>query len=161
MIFIYIYIIYSFWLVLLIIEDEDPIRVFFWVTLHIHSRYMMKEYASGGSTEQEQYFGLKLCSARFVIQCAFGRLKARFGCLRRAMDININDLPHVIYACFVQHNFCEINNESINEERVQASRNYDRQFQPDTQPCGNKSGVNRGEAEGKKVRQILTKYFDP
>jgi len=56
----------------------------------------MKEYAGGGSTPQEQYFGLKLCSAKFVIECAFGRLKARFGILRQPMDINIIDLPNII-----------------------------------------------------------------
>ena len=44
--------------------------------------YLMKEYANGGSTRQEQYFGLTLCRARMVIECAFGRLKARFPMLR-------------------------------------------------------------------------------
>ena len=68
------------------------------------------------------------------------------------MDININDLPHVIYACFVLHNFCEINYESLSEERVQASINCDRAFQPDTHPCGVRSGVNGSEGEEKKVR---------
>ena len=34
----------------------------------------MKEYPGGGATEHEQYFGMKLCSARMVIECAFGRL---------------------------------------------------------------------------------------
>ena len=63
--------------------------------------YLMKEYAGGGTNSQEQYFGYRLCSARNVIECSFGRLKARFGCLRRAMDINIHDLPNVIYACFI------------------------------------------------------------
>ena len=33
--------------------------------------FLMKEYTNGGSTSQEQYFGLKLCGARFVIECAF------------------------------------------------------------------------------------------
>ena len=42
----------------------------------------MKEYASGGKTPDEQFFGLQLSSARMVIECTFGRLKARFGCLR-------------------------------------------------------------------------------
>ena len=78
--------------------------------------YVMKEYAGGGTTQQEQYFGFRLCSARNVIECAFGRLKARFRCLKRAMDINLDELPYVIYACFVLHNFCEIHNESISEE---------------------------------------------
>ena len=73
--------------------------------------FLMKECANGGSIPQEQYFGLKLC--RFVIECAFARLKARFGILRRPMDINLCDLPNVIYACFVLHNFCEVNDDTI------------------------------------------------
>ena len=63
--------------------------------------YVMKEYASGGSSHQEKYFGLNLCSARNVIKCSFDRLKARFGA--RAMDINLDDLPNVIYSCLVLH----------------------------------------------------------
>lgn len=39
--------------------------------------------------------------------------KTRFGALKRAMDIIIDDLPFVIYACFVLYNFCESNKESI------------------------------------------------
>ena len=70
--------------------------------------YLMKEYSNGGSTVQEQYFGMTLCQSRMVIECSFGRLKARFGLLRRAMDINLDELPHVIHACFVLHNFCEL-----------------------------------------------------
>ena len=35
-----------------------------------------------------------------VTECAFERLKGRFGCLQREMDINIEDLPYVIHACF-------------------------------------------------------------
>uniref|UniRef100_A0A0E9SPZ6 DDE Tnp4 domain-containing protein n=1 Tax=Anguilla anguilla TaxID=7936 RepID=A0A0E9SPZ6_ANGAN len=46
-----------------------------------------------------------------VIECSFGRLKARFGALRRAMDINLDDLPFVINARFVLHNYCEAKKE--------------------------------------------------
>ena len=67
----------------------------------------MKEYSNGGKTVQEQYFGLKLCQERMVIECSFRRLKARFGALRRAMDINVGDLHYVIYACFILHDSCE------------------------------------------------------
>ena len=56
-----------------------------------------------------------------VIECSFGRLKARFDALKRAMDINLDDLTHVIYACFVLHNFCELNNEKIGEDKVTAA----------------------------------------
>ena len=78
---------------------------------------------------QEQYFGLTLCKSRMVIECSFGRLKARFGALKRVMDINMDELPSVIYACFVLHNYCE-QDEKMGEEKVASTINYDREFQP-------------------------------
>ena len=74
----------------------------------------MKEFVNGGSNEKEQFFGLKRSSARMVIECVFGRLEGRFGCLRREMDINIEDLPYVIHACFLLHNFCGLHKEPRN-----------------------------------------------
>lgn len=74
---------------------------------------LMKEFANGGKDRWEQLFGYKLSSARMVIECAFGRLKARFGCLKRDMDINLNDLPDVINACFILHNYCEMHNDQV------------------------------------------------
>ena len=121
--------------------------------------YLMKEYAGGGVNCHEQYFGYRLCSARNVIECSFGKLKARFGCLKRAMDINMSDLPNVIYSCFVLHNYCELNNESVHEESVRSAVTYDQQFQPETIP--NRYITDSNEAEGKKIRRILTQYFDP
>ena len=45
--------------------------------------YLMKEYAGGGSTVQQQLFGHHLSPARMVIERAFGKPKAKFGALRR------------------------------------------------------------------------------
>ncbi|KAJ7387987.1 hypothetical protein OS493_040586, partial [Desmophyllum pertusum] len=56
------------------------------------------------------------------------------GALRRAMDINLDDLPFVIYACFVLHNYCEAKSETISEQNVSAAIAYDREFQPPTRP---------------------------
>ena len=53
-----------------------------------------------------------------VIECSFGRLKGRFGTLRRPVDINLRELPQVIYGCFVLHNFCEINKEAVAEDVI-------------------------------------------
>ncbi len=116
----------------------------------------MEEFAGGGRNLQEQYFGFRLCSARNVIESSFGRLKARFGCLRCAMDINLDDLPFVIYACFVLHNYCELHNETINEESIRMSINYDRDFQP---PLITLATSN--ETAGKRIRRALTNFFDP
>lgn len=117
--------------------------------------YLMKEYASGASNPQEQYFGYKLCSARNVIECAFGRLKARFAALKRAMDINVDDLPYVIYACFVIHNLCELSNESVCDGKVRRAVDYDREFQPPALPDRYTTDCN--ETEGKIIRRILTR----
>ena len=143
-----------------IIEGEDPIPVYILGDpAYPLMPYLMKEYAAGGSNRQEQYFGYRLCSARNVIECAFGRLKARFACLKRAMDINLDDLPFVIYSCFVLHNFCELNNESIGADKVRHAMQYDHDFQPPT--AANRYISQANEAEGKRVRRVLTKYFDP
>lgn len=84
----------------------------------------------------EQDLGLSLCCAQMVIKCTFGRLKGRFGALRRAMDINLNDPPFVIYACLVLHNYCEADMDTIDDTRVTEAIQYDQDNQPDTQPSG-------------------------
>ena len=92
----------------------------------------MKEFSKGGKNSSESFFRQRLSSAKMVIQCAFGRLKARFGCLSREMDINLKDLPTVIHSCFILHNFCEIRQDAVNQNDVLVARNYDVEFQPET-----------------------------
>ena len=117
----------------------------------------MKEFPGGGNTAKEQFFGYRLSSARMVIECAFGRLKGRFGALRRDMDINIDDLPQVIYACFVLHNFCEINKELLPQEYIDSGMKYERQFQPAV--CTSTRQQNT-EALNKQIRNAFVEYFD-
>ena len=54
----------------------------------------MAEFSGRGNT-QEKGFSNKWSGAHITMKNAFGTLKDRFRCLRRAMDININ--AHKIY----------------------------------------------------------------
>jgi hypothetical protein len=119
--------------------------------------YLMKEFTGGGQNMSEQFYGYRLSSARMVIECSFGRLKARFGCLRRSMDINMNDLPTVIHACFIMHNYCEANNNPVPPTLLREAELYDRQFQPVTE---NSNMSHSNNTDGKKCRAVFVKYFD-
>ena len=68
--------------------------------------YRIKEFTSCSKNE-EVIFNNMLRSARNQVECAFGRLKARWGFLRKTIDLKIETVPKVIYSCFVLHNFCE------------------------------------------------------
>ena len=75
------------------------------------------------------------------------------------MDVNLHDLPYVIYACFVLHNICELNHETICEDQVQQTVHYDKIFQL---PVGSSRSINHcNEVEGKRdkyqcLHHILT-----
>ena len=86
-----------------------------------------------------------------------GRLKVRFGCLRRDMYNNLSDFTHVIHACFILHNISEIRNDSISQQEVEATMNYDREFKP---PREFGYDVRTSETGGKKVRQTFVEYFE-
>ena len=59
--------------------------------------------------------------------------KSRFGALRRAVDINMVNLPFVIYACFVLHNYCEASKDRVDDNRVIEAIQYARDNQPHNQ----------------------------
>ena len=119
----------------------------------------MKEFPGGGNTSEEQIFGWRLCSARMVIECAFGRLKARLGALRREMDIN--DLPNVINACFILHNYCEMNGDYISSDAIEKAISYERQFQPVAQNTRNQGlSAISVSARSKQIRKVFVEYFN-
>lgn len=144
----------------IVVDNEDPVPVcILGDPAYPLLPFCMKEFPGGGKTDKEQFFGWRLSSARIVIECAFGRLKARFRALQREMDITPPHLQLVIYACFVLHNFCEIHGENPGEDAVNRAQQNDRVTQPELQ--GNRYSLgNSDESEGKRIRNIFVKYFD-
>ncbi|KAA8579043.1 hypothetical protein FQN60_010567, partial [Etheostoma spectabile] len=118
---------------------------------------LMKEYPAGGETAAERRFNRALSGARSVMRAALGRLRARWGALRRAMDLSVDALPAVLHACFVLHNYCEARGEAVAERSLNAALQHDRDAQPP--PC---VSVETGDqdAEGRAVRRVLTEFLD-
>ena len=143
----------------IIVEEEDAVAIcILGDPAYPLLSYLMKEFPAGGSNMSEQFFGYRLSWARMTIECAFGRLKGRFGALCRPMDINLNSLPTVIHSCFVLRNICEINQERVNDGLIQTTIVADRQHQPQT--VANRCNRGNNETAGKKVREVFVKYFD-
>ena len=91
------------------------------------------------------WFSLVLGPGRNRVR--IGRLKARFGCLRREMDINIRELPNLINSWFVLKKFCEERKEPLNQKHIYIALKYDKEFQP---PTDSSYKVSNSETGGKQ-----------
>ena len=76
----------------------------------------------------------------------------------KSNDINLTDLTEVIYACFVLHNYCELKQETNNEQLVNAAVAYDQEFQPPSARSNQNNTSN--QRHGKTIRDIFVHYFD-
>lgn len=119
--------------------------------------FCMKEYLHCINNE-EVIFNNILRSARNPIECAFGRLKARWSILTRKMDLKLENIPTVIYACFVLHNFCEREKSYVDLEQVQ--------IQMELLKSNEEHYINKPDPifscnldEGTVVRKCITNYF--
>ena len=119
--------------------------------------YCMKEFAKC-TTDAQVIFNNILRSARNPIECAFGRLKARWSFLTKKVDLQVEFVPIAIYACFVLHNFCESNNCYLDRDlveqqsTVQLDRDNGRENVPEPVFSGNTD-------EGLVVRDVITSYI--
>ena len=86
--------------------------------------YCLEEYQSCSSND-EVLFNIMLRAARNPVECAFGRLKARWSILTRKIDFKLESVPILIYACFVLHNLCKFECCHLDETlvRMQIERN--------------------------------------
>lgn len=72
--------------------------------------WLMKGYPDTGNlTEDQRYFNQRLSGARMSVECAFGRLKGRWRCLAKRLDVDISLVPTITL-----HNICEAYSEDPN-----------------------------------------------
>ena len=120
--------------------------------------YLMKEYGHCKSN-QEVLFNAMLRSARNPIECAFGRLKARWAILRRPMDVDLKRVPALIMACFALHNFAEQHNSYIDPEEVQKQMTVIKRCEElfPNLPC---RVYSASSTEGNMIRELLTEDLE-
>ena len=117
--------------------------------------HVMKEYAHC-TDDAQVVFNQMLRDARNPIECAYGRLKARWQILTVPLPLKVQDITLIILACFVLHNWCERHNVGIDEVAVQHHINKN-------------IAMNQGEkvdkrytytsAGGRAIRDIIKDYF--
>lgn len=118
--------------------------------------YCMKEFENCDSNEKVVFNNL-LHGARNPIECAFGRLKARWGVLTKTIDLKLSSVPVLIYACFILHNICEENRSFVDEDLVKTQREIGNKREEDAKSLPDPV-FSFDSSEGALVRDVLTKY---
>ena len=113
--------------------------------------WLMKAYPDNGRLSQQKMLNYRLSRARVVVEHAYGRLKGRWRCLLKRLDVSVRDVPELVAACCVLHNMCEVNGDTFNEEWLEGVESgYDTSIAV-VGSSQSESGVN--------VRQALMVYF--
>ena len=79
------------------------------------------------------------------------RLKARRKILTRATNFKLEDIPQLLYTCFVMHNYCELNNTALDEQGVQRFMDIERENEQAGSRIYSTSTVG-----GTRTRSVLT-----
>ncbi|KAM7134938.1 uncharacterized protein RBU57_017066 [Macrochelys suwanniensis] len=74
--------------------------------------WLMKPY-TGALDSSKEHFNYRLSNCRMVVECAFGRLMARWHSLLTRIDLCEKNIPIVIAACCVLYNICESKGETF------------------------------------------------
>lgn len=70
--------------------------------------WLMKPYQeTPDMTNVQKNFNYCQSRARMTVENSFGRLKGRWRCLLKWLDIKLHNVPHVVAACVILHNVCE------------------------------------------------------
>ena len=77
--------------------------------------WCMKAYPDTGSLSPSQR-RFNYCKARVVVEHSYGKLKVRWRCLLKRLDVLCEDVPKLVAACCVLHNVCEIHGDAFDSE---------------------------------------------
>ena len=84
--------------------------------------WLLKPFPHGALNRQQQRFNYRLSRARMVTENAFGRLKGRWRCLLKKLEVYINNAPVVVAACCILHNICEIHGDEFDHRWLEEAQ---------------------------------------
>ena len=117
-----------------------------------------KEY-SNCSSDVEILFNTKLKSVCNRIECAFGRLKARWRILNRPKDFRIEFVPTVSYSCVIIHPYCETVKAPVDYDDIQKERKDSRAKQTCTHHLEKHRFYSYNSSKGGLLRENFKTYF--
>ena len=80
-------------------------------------KWLMKAFPDNGRLSCEQkVFNYRLSRARVVVEHSYGRLKGRWRCLLKRLDIDVRDVSELVAACCVVHNICEVHGDAFDDD---------------------------------------------
>ena len=81
------------------------------------ANWLMKPYSDRGNLSHDEVrFSFALSKIRVVVENAFGRLKSRFQCIAKRIDMSIEHTVNVVATCCILHHFCILSNQKFLHE---------------------------------------------
>ena len=118
--------------------------------------WLMKAFPNNGHLSQQQKtFNYRLSKARVVVEHCYGRLKGRWRCLLKRLDVDVSDASEVVAACCVLHNICEIHGDTFDDEWLNGT---DEENLETTLSFGSSS--NQPTQCAVDIRNAFMAYFD-
>lgn len=116
--------------------------------------WLMKPYLENQHSPSDQrHFNYRQSRARMTVENAFGRLKGRWRCLMKRMDVNIANVPNIVAACVVLHNFCELHGDYCHPEWLSTTTPHDHQ------PTSSSPSTNTPTSTATDIRNAITSYL--
>ena len=120
--------------------------------------WLMKPFPHGSLSHDQQNYNYQLSRARIVIENAFGRLKARWRCLIKRLDVKPENVAIVITTCCVLHNICEVHGEEFDSTWLDSFDDDSCNTFPQPE-SGSASQNLHEESNSSTIRETLVKHF--
>lgn len=113
--------------------------------------WLMKPYPETALTTAAKTYNYRQSRARMVVEKAFGRLKGRWRCLLKRLDFKLENVTHVVSACVVLHNICELYGDNYLSEWTDQT--------PTDIAAPSSSPSTSSSAEASTVRDAIMQYL--